>query len=243
MKKNILYPVFLLLLPVIAIPQDWGGMKPKGFWDHWSVNATGGLTSYFGDMSYHDSYIPGKLTYESRPAFAIKITKHFNRLFGVSGQLIYGNIEGGNNKNLSFHTRLAEYNLQASVDIVKLFTANRAPKFGFEGYAGLGQYLFKVTQYMISEGEENVTIHETGVPEFVYFAGAGAHYHLGQNFAVTASLSLHHAQNDKLDNVVKNNDYDYYSYLSAGITYYISSFKKAPLRNKARIAHSGIRVN
>jgi hypothetical protein len=137
---------------------------------------------------------------------------------------------------------LAEYNLQASVDIVKLFTENRAPKFGFEGYAGLGQYLFKVTPYGIREAEENVTIHETGVPEFVYFTGAGAHYHLGQNFAITASLSLHQAQNDKLDNLVKNNNYDYYCYLSMGLTYYINSFKKAPLRNKARIADTRIRV-
>jgi hypothetical protein len=67
--------------------------------------------------------------------------------------------------------------MQASVDLVKLFTANRTPRFGFEGYAGFGQFLFRVSQYGIGEGEEKMMIHETRVPEFVYFAGA--HYHLG----------------------------------------------------------------
>lgn len=81
------------------------------------------------------------------------------------------------------------------------------------------------------------------MPEFVYFYGAGMHYHLGDNFAITMDLTMHHAQNDRLDDLVKNNDYDYYSHFSIGLTYFFDSFKGKPLKNKARIAHSGIRMN
>jgi hypothetical protein len=223
--------------------QDWGGLKPNGFWDHWSVNANAGFTSYYGDLSYHDSEVSGKLNNESGPAYGLMITKHFNKLFGISGELIYGNIKGGNNKNISFKTQLAEYNIQARLDFIRLMFPNRSPKFGIEGHAGIGQFLFKSTKYELKGENETTNIHETGVPEFVYFYGAGMHYHVGHSFALIMEMSLHHAQNDKLDNLVKNNDFDYYSYLSIGVTYYIDSFKTSPLKNKARLAHSGVRAN
>jgi len=241
MKQKIIYSVFIILTPVIVFSQDWGGIKPAGFWDHWSVNANAGLTSYFGDLSYHDSDVYGKLNFESGPAFGIMVTKHFNKLFGLSGELIYGNIEGGNDKSISFKTHLLEYNVQARLDFIKLFSLRRIPKFGLEGHVGLGQFFFQSTTYEISEGKVKTSIQDTGVPEFVYFFGAGAHYHLGQSFAITAELSLHKAHNDRLDNLVKNNNFDYYNYTSIGLTYYIDSFKRTPLKNKARLAHSGKR--
>jgi hypothetical protein len=243
MKKKLLYSTMVLTLPLLSLSQDWGGLKPNGFWDHWSVNANAGMTSYFGDLSYHDSDISGKLTYESGPALGISVSKHFNKIFGISGELIYGNLQGGNNKNITFKTNLLEFNLQGRVDFLRLMFPHRQLKFGIEGLAGLGQFLFKSTTYELKGETQTSYIQETGVPEFVYFYGAGVHYHIGENFAVTAEMSLHHAQNDKLDNLIKNNNYDYYSYLSVGFTYYINSFKKEPLRNKARIAHSGIREN
>jgi hypothetical protein len=244
MKKKIkIFAVILSVLPLISASQDWGGLKPNGFWNHWSINANVGLTSYFGDLSYHDSDISGKLTYESGPAIGIMATKHFNKLFGVSGEIIYGNLEGGNNKNISFKTELLEYNIQARLDFIRLMFPNRSSKFGIEGHAGFGQFLFKSTKYELKGEIENTMVHEARVPEFVYFYGAGMHYHISSNFAITMEMSLHHAQNDKLDNLVKNNDFDYYNYLSIGVTYYIDSFKSAPLKNKARLAHNGIRVN
>ncbi len=243
MKKKIIYFAIALIVPTGLYSQDWGGLKANGFRDHWSVNVNAGMTSYFGDLSYHDSDISRKLTYESGPAFGLMVTKHFSKLFGVSGELIYGNLQGGNNKNISFKTNLLEYNIQAKMDFLHLIFPQRQLQFGIEAHAGFGQFLFKSTTYELKGESSTSYIHETGVPEFVYFYGAGIHYHIGENFALTAEMSLHHAQNDKLDNLVKNNDFDYYSYLSIGFTYYINSFKSTPLRNKARVAHSGTRSN
>jgi hypothetical protein len=242
MKKKIIYSAIIFLVPVLVQSQDWGGLRPGSFWDHWSVNASAGLTSYFGDVSYYDEDVAGKLSNESGAAYEVLLTKHFNKVFSVSGGLIYGNLKGGN-KSFTFTTSLAEYSLQANLDFVRLIFGNRIPKFGIEGHAGLGQFLFQTTRYELKGDTKSKFITETGVPEFAYFYGAGAHYHIGEKFAITADLTLHHAQNDKLDDLVKNNDYDYYSHLSIGITYFIDSFRNTPLKNKARIAHGGIRAN
>jgi hypothetical protein len=231
----------ILLLPVMLISEEWGGLKPKGFWDQWSVNAHVGFTSYFGDLSYHDADVSSKLNYESGPAYGIKLSKHFNKYISISGELAYGTLKGGNNKNISFDTRLAEYSLQANLDIVRLIMLKRSPKFGLEAHAGLGQFFFRSTSYEIKDDSESKYVYESSVPEFVYYYGAGAHYHLVRSFAITLDMTLHHAQNDRLDNLVKNNDFDYYSHLSVGLTYYISSFKTSPLKNKARLAHENQR--
>ena len=241
--KKFKYLAVVFLLPMLVFSQDWGGLKPNGIWDHWSVNANAGVTSYFGDLSYNDKNIKGKLTFESGPAYGLLITKHFSKLFSISGQFFYGEFKGGNNKNLTFKTNLAEYSMQANFDFVRLLFPDRSPKFGLEGHAGLGQFLFRATTYELKNDTETSYVHETGVPEFIYFYGGGAHYHLGESFSITLDLTLHHAMNDKLDNLVKNDNFDYYSHLSIGVTYYLNSFKTVPMKNKARLAHTGIREN
>lgn len=236
------FSVFLLIIPLFGLAQEWGGEKPKSFWDHWSINANAGLTSYFGDLSYYDTDVQGKLSNESGFAGGLVLTKHVSKLFGVSGQLLYGNLKGGNNQNISFQTQIIEYNMQLRLDFLRLFMQNRNPKFGLEGFAGIGQMWFSAEQFKFNDGTPTSIKMKSDVPEFVYFAGAGMHYHLNENFAITASGSLRQLQNDKLDLLVKNDDYDYYSYVSVGITYYIESNRFRPLKNKAKLAHSSKRL-
>jgi hypothetical protein len=243
-KEKKIY-IIILLMCVIFVPsrglsQEWGGEKPVNFWDHWSININAGLTSYFGDLSYYDSDLVGKINYESRPAIGLLVTKHFNKIIGVSGQLLYGEIKGGN-KISSFETNLIEYNIQARLDFIRLFLTDRNPRFGLEGFAGIGHTWFKSDQYILNEDEPIQNTIMTDVPEFVYFGGIGIHYHVSDKFAVTSSLSLRHLQNDKLDQLVKNNDFDFYSYFSIGLTYYIDGKGSQPLKNKARLAHSSNR--
>lgn len=233
--------MLLILLPFFGSTQEWGGEKPNGFWDHWSVNANAGLTSYFGDLSYHDTDITGKLSNESGSAGGFLITKHISKMFGLSGQLLFGNLKGGDNKSTSFETKIVEYNLQIKLDFIRLFMPERNPKFGIEGFAGIGQMWFKSTQYKYNVDNPTSQTHNSRVPELVYFVGAGMHYHFVEGFAITSSISLRQLQNDKLDNLVKNSNNDYYSYISIGLTYYFDSFRSRPIKNKARLAHSGNR--
>ena len=69
------------------------------------------------------------------------------------GQLLYGQIKGGDNINSSFETDMLEYNIQARLDFIRLILPGRNPKFGLEGYAGIGHAWFKSETYNLNEDE------------------------------------------------------------------------------------------
>lgn len=244
MKKHIYTSVFsALLISTSAFatnPMAWSGQikeKPR-FWDSWSINLNGGLTSYFGDYSIYDHSYIKKLDYESSTAFGGILTKYFNHYLGVSGQLLYGNLKGGSEGQTSFKSSLLEYNLQLKIDLVRLISNRDDTRFGVETYAGLGQFFFKTTEYSRTEGDSKPIVHNTGIPQFVYFFGGGVYCKITDNFGITSDLSVHLANNDKIDNLVKNNDFDYYSYVSVGITYYIDKIFNSKPKRKIGMAHS-----
>ncbi len=218
-----------LLIPECVEAQGWGGRGKGGggFLDNWSFNGNAGLTSFFGDLSVYDSEIMEKLTKESGPAFSGILTKHFNDKIGVSGQLLYGGLMGENTAGTRFEAKFIEYNIQARLELINAIFPNNMSNFGIDGYAGLGQFMFQSTMWQQVDGIQQEQIQNTGTPEFVYFAGMGIYYKLTSKFAVTADMALRQAQNDKLDDFKKNDNMDYYTHVSFGITYYIDSFKKS----------------
>ena len=123
-----------------------------------------------------------------------------------------------------------------------MFSSYKNHKFGFIGYAGIGNFLFNTTKITITEENHETTTHKSRVPEFLYFFGGGFSYKVSDSYSVTADLALRQCQNDKLDDVVANNDFDYYSFINIGLTYFIKIRNHSPLRNKARIAHGGLKL-
>lgn len=224
-----------LLVPLNA--QKWGGESGGRLWKLYSVNASTGFLSYYGDLSQHDASPLDKLKYESRPAVGLTMTKHFFNAFGVSGQLMLGQLHGSNS-NEEFNASILEYNLHLRADLVGLIFSAREHRLGFSPYAGMGQFIFKTRTTTFGMEMENTSEVRSRVPEFVYFAGATLSCKLPANLAVTADLSLRQCRNDKLDGLVKNDDFDYYSYMSFGLTYRINSIVRQPVKNKARLAHN-----
>ncbi|MCF8367507.1 MAG: hypothetical protein K9G76_00600 [Bacteroidales bacterium] len=231
MKRSI---KILVLISIIAgttfsefaYSQAWGGKGKPGFWDDWSINGNAGLTSFFGDLSIYDTEIVDKLTKESGPALGGILTKHFSNKFAMSGQLLYGGLKGENTAKTSFEASIIEYNFHLRVNLVNLIFADNYAPVGLDVYAGAGQFLFNVTKWSVQEETTQTEVHNTGTPEFVYFFGAGAFYKITDKIGATADLALRQAQNDKLDDFSKNGNFDYYTHISFGITYYIDSFKK-----------------
>ncbi len=216
------------MITVSTEAQRWGGRKKAGFLDDWSINGSVGLTSFFGDLSLYDSDLVSKLTLESGPSFSGVLTKYVKqKKIGLSGQLLYGGFKGENTAGSTFESTVIEMNFQIRLQLIKLIWPYSLTKFGMEAYGGIGQFTFKSTKWQEVEGETDISIQDTGVPEFVYFGGFAMNYEVMNNLALTADMSLRQAQNDKLDVVTKNGDFDYYSYISVGITYHISSFKKS----------------
>jgi hypothetical protein len=240
MKNNLkLIGVMIFFMGIItpnnSVAQGWGSHKKPGLWDNWSINLNAGLTSFFGDLSKFDTEIIEKLTQESGPAFSGILTKQvFNSKFGISGQLLYGNLKGENNSNVSFEASVIEYNAHIRLNVINLISPNNISKLGIEAYGGIGQFLFKTTQYDLRNNENKTKIKNTGTPEFMYFFGAGLAYRITEKIGVTIDVSMRQAQNDYLDDFVKNDNYDYYSYLNIGVTYKIDSLKKSKVIKTSR---------
>ena len=226
MKRKLYAPLLFLslfTLPVFASnPGIWSGDLKPGLKNDWVFGIELGSISYFGDLTLHDTDPFNKLRFESKLAGGIILTKQLGNAFGVSGQLVYGHLTSDNAENRSFKTSVFEYSLRGSVDVIKLFHRNYVPRTGLYGFAGIGQFLFKTESHHYIEGIEHAAFHNTGVPEFVYFAGGGINYRFSELFSVAAELSIHQAQNDKLDNLVRNGDPDYYSLFTIGLNWTIN---------------------
>lgn len=199
--------------------------KDALFWYNWSVDMNFGLTSYYGDLSQYDNDFIEKLIHESKPAVGLKFTKYFDYKFGVSGQIIYGGFKSDFKEDHVFKTSLFEYNIQANVDLLNIVNNFSRRSSGLTLYAGVGQFLFKTTSEMINQGQSKVDVHYSGVPEFVYFFGGSLYHKIYPRFFLLMDLSIRQAQNDNLDGFVKNNDFDYYSYVSLGISFQINNLK------------------
>jgi hypothetical protein len=230
--------ILLFNVPIVyVIAQNSIIKNQNAYWKLWEFNINGGLTSFYGDLSSHDKDYYGKIIYESGPAAGITLTKHFDRLFGLSGQLLLGKLQGGIG-TMTFNSKLIEYNLNLKFNILNLINPDNKGHFGINLIGGLGQFLFYSTKLEYFEGDVRKLYHDTRVPEFVYFGGAQLLYRFKSNFGVTVDLGLRQCENDYLDVTMLNGDLDYYSYLSVGVSYYLQNIKVVPLKYKARIAYN-----
>jgi hypothetical protein len=211
-------------------------------WKLWTIEANTGILSFYGDLSSYDDNYLDKIKYERGPGLGLYLTKHFNSLLAISGQLLIGQLNGSNH-NSSFTSDLFEYDLNVKINILNLFYPDNKGNFGILAEAGIGQFWFSSIKSYYAEGSNFITKHNSRVPEFIYFIGAGTFLRANSNVGISMDISLRQFQNDWLDVTVKNNDYDYYTYLSLGIVYYLDNpLQKEPIKNRARIAHNNAKL-
>ncbi len=223
MERKSLLIALMIIMPASHLlarnPAVWAGdLKPR-INNNWTIGLQAGFMSYFGDLSLYDKVPVKKIRFESDFAGGMIITKNLGRAFGVSGQLHYGHFHSDKYNNSYFTTEIIEYSLTAKFDLLKMIYRKHTPRTGVYGFAGIGQFTFKTKSYEQTEGGSKITVHNTGVPEFVWLSGGGIDYRVTQSMRLMAELSVRQAQNDKLDNVIKNNNPDYYSLFSIGISW------------------------
>jgi hypothetical protein len=234
----IFFILFLLINGNSGFSQTWGGVGNVRFGDLWSVNINGGVTSYFGDISIYDTDISLKLSKESGPAFGFLVSKSVSNTFSFSGQFLIGSFKA-RNQNLSFETQFIEYNAKVNIDFVNMFAPKKPHNYGITGYIGVGNYLFNSTRKDYFEAKVKTTTTKARVPEFVFILGSGVFYKFVDDFSVTFDLGLRQSQNDKLDSYNHGTDFDYYSYMSIGLTYNIPTKVRKPLKEKTKIVYNG----
>jgi len=218
--------VFLISNSTFSVEPSKGCTHKNSFWFDWSANISLGFTSYYGDLSQYDFGYFSKLAYESKPAVAFELTKEvMKNRFGVSGQLLWGGFKSNYKPEHIFQTNIFEYNIQANVNIMNLINPYDNPDFGITVFAGVGQFLFHNSVYDYNDGLELKSEGGSRVPEFVYFFGAGFYQKISDSFDLTIDLSIRQAQNDKLDSYIAHGDFDYYSFLSIGITFKMDNLR------------------
>ena len=220
--RNIFIAIAVVLSAhVFGNPSMWSGAEKRTFWHDWAITLNGGFTSYFGDLSIYDTDPLNKLKHESKPAFGMLISKYFNDDVALSGQLIYGGLKSTYNEKLSFDTDFIEYNVQLRVDLLNLILRRNNTGIGLVAFGGVGHMIFNSVKYAEEDGQLNTYAHRARAPEFVYFIGGGIDYQISDRFSMNLDIALRQVQNDRIDNEVRKDNYDFYSFINLGVTYHI----------------------
>lgn len=214
LSEKLLLLLLSLFLPVLVFTQVYSKSKSNNVLKNWAFEGQAGIFSYFGDLSIYDGDIVNKLIEESGPAGGLALTKYFGNYFGVSGEMIFGQIKATKNST-KFESNILEFNAQVQFDLIKLIFYQRTSNFALLLSGGIGNIFFNSTLNTGSESED----YSTEVPEFIYFFGGRLEYHLSKTLKLGAGISIKQLQNDKLDVTVKNSNYDYYSYVNIAVAY------------------------
>ena len=239
MSKNVTYhAVFFigLVFPVLSSSQSWDCSLSSTYKDQvlLKLNLNAGITSYFGDLSIYDLNHVRKVSFESLPGYGVIATLQLTKTYSIAGQFLQANLKA-NMKDISFKTQIFEYNIHGRVNLLNLFKIPHDPDLTFEGYVGVGQFFYTVTKETTYSLYTDKIVYPAQVPEFVYFLGGGAAYRMTKYTSLTIDLALRQCQTDRLDDYQANGDFDYYSYLSIGLTIDIGRFINPFLKTRYRL--------
>jgi len=163
--------------------------------------------------------------YESRPAYGGILTRYFGKFFGLSIQFLRGRTTAKYH-DITFKNKFIEYNLHGRVNLLGLFNRVSETSYKWDIYAGIGQFFYLTNKHINIGPDSKPIIHEIRIPEFVYFFGTGVSIPLSSRFSITTDLALHQCQTDRLDDYIRGDDYDYYSYLSVGFSWHLGNMIK-----------------
>lgn len=211
--------------------------KLQEWMKNWSINVNGGKTTFFGDVSLYDDEFAEKLKKESSWAYGFIISRQMSPVIGLNGQMTFGSLVGTNSVS-RFKADIMEYSFSMTFNLLNiLIPKNDAHFFPYLKF-GLGQFKFKSTLSYTDPSEEDRVV-KADTPEFMYLFGAGAFYKISHTFDINLEINSRRLFNDKLDGTKGNRDYDFYTYLSLGLSYKINNkprdpryFKKMGMKSK-----------
>jgi len=199
--------------------------------DGWILGVSGGVVSFYGDLSINDDDPLMTLTTESDAGFSATLTKQLGSLIAVKAGLLAGSMRGHNpDLKSSFKSDFNELSLMADLNITRLIAPSYNMRFRTVAFAGLGLINSSVTKT-----PDFSTSPEKGSPdngpqvlnvksEPVLVSGVGLDYAITRKLKVAMQLSLHTTRTDALDAHVgtSTSANDHYTYLSAGLLWVIT---------------------
>ena len=226
-KAILLTMMVLFLFQTYSYAQyDKRGYKWSNLLKHWSVGASIGQSSFYGDVSLYDNELADKLSKEGSWSYGFKLTRQLTPVIGLQGQLLLGKLKGKNSVS-NFEANIKQATLNITLNFVNLLLPGNDSRFFFLAKVGLGEYIFDSRLWYNDPNKADIVI-TPNTPEFLFLLGPAMYYKISNSFDVNADFDVQWAKNDKLDGTTNNNkDDDYYTYLSVGITYKINNINKS----------------
>lgn len=224
MKKRLVVTAVLALSGLVSFAQgDAGTAVPKKAYKKWSIGLNGGITQFYGDLRQYNWAPVIKNNNSSRPevgfGFQGNLSRSFNHIFGLRGNLSLGNLagmkraSGGNTRY--FRTNFVQYDLVLTANISNMFYSDMTKDrpFTIYGFGGVGlmhfRSLVKKTsndEFVASQGYKNRgTEKKEFTSETVFPIGGGIRYKLSKSLALTAEGTMFNTISDKLDATVRAN--------------------------------------
>lgn len=233
-NKNFRITFFFLIIiifPFILEAQYYNAYNKKyGFRDGWSVNFNIGVTSFFGDLSVFDFDIVKKLSEESNFGGGIIFAKEISPVISFNTQFLYGGLKGTKeSSNIYFKANIIEGSLNVQINIIQIILPrNKDRKINVFGNFGIGLVSIKSKLFDL---KTDSLIHSFGFGrktiESILPFGFKINYRINELFDLDFNFSNRRVDTDKLDSQPGNNNKDFYSYMSIGITYKFQNYNKS----------------
>ncbi len=234
--KKIVCLLIIGFIIQLSCKETHGQYVSPEFDKYWSLGISGGPNLFFGDIKQYRIYPVFNYESEWKFAGALNFTRQISPVFGLRGQLLYGNLAGTKREdNKYFEAELLEGNLSGIVNFSNWFSNYRDDRFlnlygfigiGFTNYKTRTMYLNTKEPYVERGYEDGAGIVGTKVIGTIP-AGLGFDFRLARNVKLDLEFSMRAVNTDYLDNCKKDFAYDFYSYNSLGLKFLLRGKSKS----------------
>ena len=175
-----------------------------------------------------------KLSEESGLGVGIIFAKEISPVISFNTQLLYGRLKGTKeSSNCYFRGSILEGSFNGQINISQIiFPEKKFRKINVFGNLGFGLVSIKSKLFNL---KTDSLIHTFGFGrktiESILPFGFKIKYHISELFDLDLNFSNKRVDTDKLDSQSGNNNKDFYSYISVGITYKFQNYNNRSFKN------------
>jgi hypothetical protein len=228
MKYTLLFAQFLIILflhnPAQAQSFNW----QKNF----SIGISGGVSSFYGDLSVYDRQPLKKIINESDVAIGISIGHQLSSVLSLNLSYVDGKLKGKNDElKHYFNSDYSEASIASHISISRLMFPQRIGRVELYSTTGIGLLLFHSIERQILDNsstieQESNIANEIKMNTPVLKLGMGFNYEVSNRLNLSSEIAFRVTGNDMIDaHEGSTGIKDYYSVVSIGLTYVLNRIR------------------
>lgn len=241
--KKVLIIIGVLLFTInnsFAQPADnqpWVDTNRVDNYNHFYASLNGGLHQFYGDVS-SDVFFPGTMMKGKVPwSISPRVGWDFNPRFGLRTDFNVGQIWAQSNKpgqDIYFHASMMDIQGDFLINLTNVvFPYIYNKRWNMTVFVGAGWMFYRsiarnsADQILAVEGYDNNANKLKRISERLWTAGFSGGYKITKHLDISAEVKFYNTPTDKIDGVNKVlSEYDNYSTVSLGITYYFGKHEQ-----------------